>query len=146
MDVHIWGPLAAAFVFGLGFRLFVRASKAFKSKIRTYPSRWAFVKANWDVFLARSVPDGFIFAIWLFKPGLLSTGLVHVGVPATIANWLTIPPTLGTSFGFGFVVDLVLDQIQLKIASNPPSWLPDIFKGEIPSYQDAVAQVVANGK
>jgi len=141
MQVKIILPLAIACLLGILWRFFSRASKAFRSKLRAYPSRWDFVKANWDVFLLRTFPfNASLFYLWVLYPGLLSKIVVGVGVPANLGNWLTVPPTLGTSFGFGFAVDYLLDQIQIKIATSPTfAWLPDAFKGEIPNYdQQAV--------
>src|SRR6266704_1047862 len=141
MSVHIWGPLSVAFVLGVGLRLFQRATRAYRSKFRSYPTRWAFVAANWDVFLLRTVPfNSGLFALWLLNPGLLSQGIIYLNVTPSIANWLTVPPTLGSAAGFGYLGDLALDQLQMKIATSPKlAWLPDAIKGEIPMYdQQAV--------
>lgn len=136
MNIHIWGPLAITFALGILFRFFARASQAFRSQLRTYPTRWSFVAANWDVFLLRTIPfNAGLFILWVFHPGLLSQGLSHVGVPDWVANWVTVPPTLGTSFGYGFFVDLGLDRLQMKLFSDSKfAWVPDVFKGEIPAY------------
>jgi hypothetical protein len=137
---HIWVPLTVAFTLGILLRLFQRATRAFRSKLRCYPTRWSFVAGNWDVFLLRSLWNGALFVLWLFKPGFISNGLVWLHVPQNFANWLTVPPTLGSAIGFGYLVDLALDQIQMKIASTDSlKWLPDSLKGEIPLYdQNAV--------
>ncbi len=136
-------PLSAAFLLGVLWRLFSRASKAYRSKLRAYPSRWAFVKNNWDVFLLRTVPfNSGAFAVWLLHPDWLSKGLILVRVPVGIANWMIVTPNLATAFAFGFLVDYGLDQVQLKLAAIPvdkwPAWLPDAIKGEIPCYDQAV--------
>lgn len=145
MTLKIVGPLAAAFLLGILWRLFSRATKAYRSKIRAYPSRRAFVVANWDVFLLRTVPfnSGF-FALWLTHPDLLSKLLIGMSVPASIANWIIVTPNLLSSFVFGFLVDYLLDQIQIKIATSPAfAWLPDAMKGEIPSYDPSVVSGTA---
>ncbi len=140
MQLHIVGPLAIAYLLGILWRFFSRATKAYRSTMRAYPSRWAFVKANWDVFLLRTFPwNSGLFVLWVINPGLLSKVVVFVAVPENIANWLTIPPTLGTAFGFGFLVDYLLDQLQIKIATSPMfAWLPAALKGEIPLYDQSV--------
>lgn len=144
MGLHIWGPLSISFACGIVFRLFVRANTAYRSKIRTYTSRWSFVKANWDVFLIRTFPfNTGLFVVWVLKPGLLSQVVSMAGVPVGVANWITIPPTLGTAFIGGFFVDLFLDQVQIKLLNNPKfTWLPDVLKGEIPSYDPTVAALI----
>src|SRR5215813_13049981 len=116
MTVNIWGPLSIAFLLGILWRLFSRASKAYRSKLRSYPSRWAFISTNWDVFLLRTVPwnSGF-FALWLFKPDTLAKGLILAHVPDNIANWMIVTPNLLSSGVFGFTVDYALDQVQLKL-------------------------------
>src|SRR5213592_4673134 len=103
MSIHIWGPLTIMFALGIGWRLFSRATTAYRSKLRSYSSRWAFVKQNWDVFLLRVPFSGSLFTLWIFHPGLLSK-LAATVMPANIANWLTVPPTLGSALGFGFFV------------------------------------------
>lgn len=138
MTIHIWASLAVAFLLGILLRLFQRATQAYRSKLRAYPSRWAFVMANWDVFLLRTIPfNSGLFVLWINKPGLLSQLAIYCAVPANIANWLTVPPTLGSAIGFGYLVDLFLDQIQIRIAtSDKLAWLPDSIKGEIPLYDE----------
>jgi hypothetical protein len=145
MNWHIVLPLSVAFLLGICWRFFSRASKAFRSPLRTYKSRWDFVVTNWDVFLLRTVPfNSSFFALWLFKPGFLSITLTGVGVPASFANWLTVTPNLMSSFVFGFIVDYALDQLQLRLNKvDMPSWVPDALRdalrGEIPQYdQNAV--------
>ena len=140
MSIHIWGPLTLAFALGIGWRLFSRATKAYRSKLRSYPSRWAFVSSNWDVFLLRTFPfNGGLFVAWLFHPDWIAKGLVYAHVPASFANWLIVTPNLATAFAFGFLVDYALDQIQIKLATvSLPSWVPDAIRGEIPSYDATV--------
>ena len=134
--------LVAMFYTGILLRLLQRASTAFRSMVNTYPSRWSFVSRNWDVFLLRSAINTALFSVWLKDPGLISQGLGYLGVASGIANWVTVPPTLTTAAGFGFFVDLGLDQIQFMLSSSPKfAWLPSVFKGEIPSYDPAVVAV-----
>ncbi len=134
--------LVVMFYLGILLRLLQRASTAFRSKVNTYPSRWSFVSRNWDVFLLRSAINTALFAVWLHDPGTISKGLSYLGVAPGIANWVTIPPTLTTAAGFGFFVDLALDQLQFMVSSSPKfAWLPSVFKGEIPSYDPAVVAV-----
>lgn len=140
MNIHVWGPLTVAFLLGIVWRLFSRASKAYRSNLRSYPSRLAFVRTNWDVFLLRTFPfNSGLFVLWLFHPDWLSKGLIFAHVPASFANWIIVTPNLMTSFAGGFVIDYALDQIQLKLATVPlPSWVPDAIRGEIPSYDPGV--------
>lgn len=157
MDISAWGLeinptllLVIAFVIGVSLRFFARASKAFHSTIRAYPSKWAFVKTNWDVFLVRALFfDTPIFCLWIFKPDLITSALKGINIPDNIANWIIIAPTPLSSFGFGGFVDLAVDQIQMRLTTNPPSWLPDVLKGEIPCYIQSVDNIVktmaANG-
>jgi hypothetical protein len=140
--IHAWGIhldptvlLFLMFYVGVLLRFFVRAMKAFRSPLRTYPSRWAFMKTNWDVFLVRALLfDTPLFILWIYHPDLAVKGLLWLHVPAGIANWVIVPPTLLSAGGFGSVVDLGIDQVQVRLTSNPPSWLPEQLKGEIPSY------------
>ena len=143
MPVHIWLPLTIAFLLGILWRLFNRASKAFHSKLRCYPSRWAFVVANWDVFLIRTFPwNSAWFTLWLFHPDYLAKFLIFGHVPSSIANWIIVTPNLATSWLFGFAVDYGTDQLQLKLNKlSLPDWIPDAIKGEIPLYD----QTVVNG-
>lgn len=149
MNLHIIGPLTIAFLLGVLWRLFARASKAYRSKLRSYPSRWAFIVTNWDVFLLRTFPwNAGLFALWLFHPALLSKGLIFVHVPESVANWIIVTPNLLSSFAFGFMVDYGLDQFQIKLAAmDLPSWFPEALKGEIPQYdQQAVNGAVVAQK
>jgi hypothetical protein len=140
--IKAWGTyldptviLFVVFYVGVGLRFFVRAVKAYRSPLRNYPSRWAFIKTNWDVFLVRAILfDTPLFVLWIFHPDLAVKGLLWLNVPAGIANWVIVPPTILSAGGFGSVVDLGVDQVQVRITNNPPSWLPDQLKGEIPSY------------
>ncbi len=142
MTLNVWLPLTGMFALGVGLRLFARATKAYRSKLRDYPTRWAFVVNNWDVFLLRSAFNTGFYALWLLKPGLMSQGITYLGVSQNIANWLTVPPTLGTALGFGMFVDVALDQVQILISTSPKlAWLPDVFKGEIPCYNTDMVNV-----
>jgi hypothetical protein len=134
--------LVIMFYVGILLRLLQRASSAFRSTVNTYPTRWSFVARNWDVFLLRSAINTALFSLWLKDPSLISKGLGYLGVASGIADWVTVPPNLATAAGFGFFVDLGLDQIQLMLSSSPKfAWLPSVFKGEIPSYDPAVVAV-----
>jgi len=128
--------LFGTFLLGVLWRLFARASKAYKSKLRSYPSRWAYIAANWDVFLLRTFPwNSGAFVLWLFHPDWVAKILIYGHVPNGIANWMIVTPNLMSSAVFGFLVDYGLDQVQLKLAAaNLPSWVPGALKGEIPSY------------
>ncbi len=138
MSIHIWLPLLTTFLLGISWRLFSRASKAYRSTLRKYASRWAFVAANWDVFLLRTVWNSAAFVVWLFHPDWIAKALIFV-------HWIIVTPNLATAAIFGFMVDYGLDQIQIKISSIPedkwPSWLPDALRGEIPNYD----QTAVNG-
>ena len=134
--------LVIMFYVGILLRLLQRAGSAFRSQVNTYPTRWSFVVCNWDVFLLRSAINTGLFSLWLHNPGLISQGLNYLGVASGIANWVTVPPTLTTAAGFGFFIDIGLDQLQMMIAQSPKfAWLPSVFKGEIPSYDRAVVAV-----
>jgi len=149
MDIKV-GPwwlnptflLFCAFYIGVLMRFFVRSVKAVRSPLRSYPTRTSFFKTNWDVFLVRALLfDTPLFVLWVFHPDLAVKFLLWLHVPEGIATWVIVPPTLLSAGGFGSVVDLGVDQIQLRIANNPPSWLPDTFKGEIPSYDASAVDV-----
>jgi len=134
--------LVIMFYLGILLRLLQRAGTAFRSTVNTYPSRWSFVAKNWDVFLLRSAINTALFSLWLHDPGTISKGLTYLGMTPALANWVTIPPTLTTAAGFGFFIDLGLDQVQFMILSSPKfAWLPSVFKGEIQSYDPAVVAV-----
>ena len=134
--------LFCMFYLGVFLRFFVRSIKAVRSPLRTYPSRFSFFKTNWDVFLVRTVLFNTpLFVLWLYHPDLAVKLLLWMHVPEGIATWVIIPPTLLSAGGFGSVVDLAIDQVQVRIANNPPSWLPDTLKGEIPSYDSSAVDV-----
>lgn len=139
MPTYIWLPLSVAFLLGIAWRLFARASKAYHSKLRSYPSRWSFIATNWDVFLIRTFPwNSGWFALWLFHPDYLARLLIFNHVPASFANWMIVTPNLATSWAFGFLVDYATDQLQLRLSKKLPSWVPGAFKGEIPNYDEQV--------
>lgn len=145
MTWHIWLPLSGACLAGVLWRFFSRASKAYRSKLRAYPSRRAFMEANWDVFLLRTFPwNAGAFALWLLHPDYAARLLIFAHVPAAMANWIIVTPNLLSSAFFGFVVDYGLDQLQLKLAGmNLPAWFPESLKGEIPQYDQQVVNSAA---
>lgn len=132
--------LVVSFYLGTLIRLSLRAGNAFRSQVNKYPNRRSYLFRNWDVFLVRTFFATGFFTWWLHDPGAWSKFIAMLGVAPGIANWLTVPPTLATSAGFGFFSDLGIDQVQYRLATKYP-WLPDIVKGEIPSYDPAVVDV-----
>lgn len=134
--------LSVLFVLGILFRFFIRAEKAKNSKIRAYPSRWAFMVNNWSVFLIRTVlVNMWLFIVWLYHPDWATWALLKLHVPADIANWTPISPNLVSAPMFGLWVDVALDQAQIRLAPLLPSWVPDVLKGEIPCYDANVVNV-----
>jgi len=132
--------LVIAFYMGTILRLCMRAGNAFRSQVNKYPNRRSYIGRNWDIFLVRTFFATGFFTWWMSDPGAWSKVIGAVGVPPGISNWLTVPPTLATSAGFGFFSDLGIDQVQYRLATKYP-WLPDIIKGEVPSYDPAVVDV-----
>lgn len=138
--------LSVLFFLGILFRFFVRADKAKKSKIRAYPTRWAFMVNNWSVFLIRTVlVNMWLFIVWLYHPDWATWVLLKVKVPPDIANWTPIAPNLVSAPLFGLWVDVALDQVQLRVASLIPAWVPEwiqkLISGEIPCYDANVVNV-----
>lgn len=147
--VELWGislnprvVLSVLFVLGILFRLFIRADKAFRSPLRAYPSRWAFVVNNWNVFLIRTIlVNMWLFIAWLYHPDWATWVLLKLNVPPSIANWTPIAPNLVSAPNFGLWVDVLLDQAQVRIAPLLPSWVPNVLKGEIPCYDTLTVDV-----
>jgi len=132
--------LVVVFYVGVLVRMLARAGAAFRSEVNTYPTRRAWVKRNWDIFLARTFITTLFFTWWLFDPSALARFLVNwIHVPAEIGNWFVFPPTPLTAPVFGYGGDVGLDQIQFRLAKKYP-WLPEIIKGEVPSYDSAVVK------
>lgn len=134
--------LITFFLSGIGFHVLLRAGFAYRSQINIYPSRWSFIAANWDTTLIRTFLNSILFWWWVTYPGTVSTVLIFFRVPANIANWMTVPVTLGTAAVFGFFIDVLLDSAQSIIAGTPQlAWLNKYLKGQIPSYDPAVVDV-----
>ncbi|MGH3427956.1 MAG: hypothetical protein ACRDQZ_10385 [Mycobacteriales bacterium] len=105
MPIRVWDwlvdPFAlmyAFFIVGILMHFFLRCGNAFRSSVNTYPTRRSYAYRNGDIFLVRSGLSGFLFSLWVFHPGLLSAGLIVVGIAPGIANYMTILPTLGTAW------------------------------------------------
>lgn len=146
-DIHAWGLnidpvtlLVVVFYIGILMRLLVRAGTAYRSQVNIYPTRRSFIKKNWDIFAARTFITTLLFAWWLSDPSAWARFSVKLGVAPGIGNWIVFPPTPLTSPVFGYIGDVALDQIQMRLAMKFP-WLPDIIKGEIPKYDSAVVDV-----
>lgn len=134
--------LTVLWFIGVLIHLLQRASSAFRSKVNVYPSRWCFLRDNWDIFLVRTFISAVLYSLWIKNPGMISGWLSYCGVAAGIANFVTIPPTLTTAAIFGYLSDTGLDQFQLLVQTSPKfAWVPSLFKGEIPKYDPAVVIV-----
>lgn len=128
-------------VIGQLMRFSLRAGNAFRSGVNTYPTRRSFWARNFDIFMIRSgLWLVVFFSTWLYHPGWFSWMLIHAfGIAPGIANYLTIPPTLGTAWLAGLVGDGGLDQAQLRIRSRFPNW-PRWIAGEVPAYDPVVVK------
>ena len=147
MSISAWGLqinptvlLVVVFYVGILVRMAARAGAAWRSDVNTYSNRRAWVKKNWDIFLARTFITTLLFAWWLSDPHAWARFLVNwVHVPADIGNWFVFPPTPLSAPVFGYGGDVGLDQIQFRLAKKYP-WLPELIKGEVPSYDKAVVK------
>lgn len=147
MSISAWGLeinpvilLVIVFYVGVLVRLSARAGAAWRSDVNTYSNRRAWVRRNWDIFLARTFITTLLFAWWVTDPSAWSRFLVDwLHIPAPIGDWFVYPPTLLTAPVFGYGGDVGIDQIQFRLAKKYP-WLPEIIKGEVPSYDRAVVR------
>src|SRR6266704_1339641 len=119
-----WLLLVLFFLIGIGMHVLLRAGYAYRSAVNPYPTRRAFVRKHWDTILVRTFLNSWLFWLWVSHPDLVSRIASALGVSAAIADWLTVPVSLGTAVMFGFFVDVFLDSVQSIVAKIPQlAWL-----------------------
>lgn len=118
-----------------------------RSKVNSVPNRRYFIYQHWDTLLIRVFFFGYLmFWAWLKHPDWPSKLAMLMMVPAGLANWLTVPATLGTAAGFGFFEDVLLDSAQsftAAVSDKFPSlkFLNTVVRGQLPTYDSSVVNV-----
>jgi hypothetical protein len=146
--------LSLGYLIGAAFNILLRAGYAYRSKVNCYPTRLSFLIENWDTIVIRVFMYGYgAFYLWTLHPNWVEKIALSFGAPAWMAGWLTVPVGIGSSVGFGFLIDVLLDTVQSVVASRPYLSFLNIFvRGRVPAYNSGVvdtqklAIIAANGK
>lgn len=139
----LFALISLFYFIGTGFNILLRAGFAYRSDVNVYPTRFSFVTKNWDTILIRVCVYGFgFFYAWTLHNDLPTKIAEAFGVAAGIATWLTVPVGLGSSGGFGFIIDVLLDSLQSVVASTPwLKWANVVIRGRVPTYDPRVVNL-----
>lgn len=135
--------LSLAYLLGAAFNILLRAGYAYRSKVNCYPTRWSFVTENWDTILIRVFVYGYLsFYAWSLHPELVAKIAMAFAVPSWIAGWLIVHVSIASSFGYGFIIDRILDSLQSAIADKPYlSFLNMFVRGRVPAYNSGIVDI-----
>lgn len=135
--------LSCFYLLGACFNILLRAGYAYRSAVNVHRTRWGFIKDNWDTMIIRVCVYGYgAFYVWALHPDLATKTALFFNVPSWLATWINIPVGVGSSFMFGFLIDVVLDSLQSIVASKPYLAPLNVFvRGRVPAYDANVVDV-----